>query len=97
VADDTFDYFFLDEFFDQQYKTDERLSALISMFAGLAIFIASMGLFGLSIYMITDRTKEIGVRKVLGASVYNLWQMLSKDFVLLVIISNVIAVPFSYH
>ena len=67
------------------------------IFAILAIFISGLGLFGLASFVAEQRTKEIGIRKVLGASVLNLWQVLSKDFVVLVLIASVLAVPISYY
>ena len=74
---------------------EEQVGKLASVFASLAIFISCLGLFGMASFMAEQRMKEIGVRKVLGASVLNLWRMLSKDFVMLVIISLFIASPFA--
>ena len=70
---------------------------IFNLFAGLGILISCLGLYGLSAFMAEQRTKEIGVRKVLGASVFNLWRMLSKDFVTLVIISCIIATPIAWY
>jgi ABC-type antimicrobial peptide transport system permease subunit len=67
------------------------------MFAGLAIFISCLGIFGLASFVAEQRTKEIGIRKILGASVANLWRMLSRDFVVLVIISCLMAIPLAYY
>jgi putative ABC transport system permease protein len=88
-----YDYYFLDEQFNEQYKGDRLFSKVFSLFSGLAILIACLGLFGLSLYTITQRTKEIGVRKVLGASVQSIVLLLSKDFIKLVIVATIIAVP----
>jgi putative ABC transport system permease protein len=92
-----FDYKFADNEFAAKFASEERIGKLSTFFAVLAIFISCLGLFGLASFVAEQRTKEIGVRKVLGASVFNLWKMLSKDFVLLVIISLLIAVPLSYY
>ena len=82
-----FEYKFADEEYAKKFGNEERIGKLASFFAVLAIFISCLGLFGLASFVAEQRTKEIGVRKVLGASVFNLWRMLSKEFVLLVIIS----------
>lgn len=87
---------FVDEAFAQKFGNEKRIGTLAAFFAGLAVFISCLGLFGLASFVAEQRTKEIGIRKVMGASVSNLWQMLSKDFVVLVIISSVIAITFSY-
>jgi len=91
-----FDYYFLDEKFNEQYKDDQLFGKAFSIFAGFAILIACLGLLGLSLFATTQRTKEIGVRKVLGASVTNIVMLLSKDFIRLVIIAFVIASPVAY-
>ena len=91
-----FEYFFLDAYFDQQYQGDNRLGNVFGLFAILAIVVASMGLIGLSSFVIKLRTKEIGVRKVLGASVTGLLVLVSKDFVKLVGFASVIAIPVIY-
>jgi putative ABC transport system permease protein len=90
---DPFDYFFLDEFFNHQYDENRRFGTVFGLFAILAITIACFGLLGLSAYNVLERTKEIGVRKVLGASVNNLVFGLSKDFLILVAIAFVVAIP----
>jgi putative ABC transport system permease protein len=90
---DPFDYFFLDEFFNRQYAENRRFGVVFGLFAILAIGIACFGLFGLSAYNVLQRTKEIGVRKVLGASVNSLVITLSKDFLVLVVFAFVIAIP----
>ena len=91
-----FDYFFLDEQLNHFYESDAKLLHVLNIFAILAIFIACIGLFGLSIYTARQRTKEIGIRKVLGATVTNIVGMLSKDFVKLVLIAAVIAFPVAW-
>src|SRR5690606_23867998 len=91
-----FEYFFVDESFDEQYRNDERFATLFGVFAGLTILIACLGLFGLAAFMTEQRTKEIGVRKVLGASAPGIVALLSKDFAKLVGVAFVVAVPVSY-
>lgn len=91
-----FDYFFLDEFFDRQYRSEEQFQSLFSVFSVLAIVIGCLGLFGLSAFTAMKRTKEIGIRKVLGATMPNLFYILSKEFVVLILISNLIAWPVIY-
>ena len=93
---DPFKYFFLDESFAQQYKADVRFGEVFGLFASLAILIACFGLLGLSAYNVLQRTKEIGIRKVLGASVQSLVFTLSKEFLYLVLISLLIAVPLTW-
>jgi putative ABC transport system permease protein len=93
IKDDPFNFFFLDQYFDRQYKSDVTFNALFIFFSLLAILIACLGLFGLVAYTTQQRTKEIGVRKVLGASVQSILSLLSKDFVRLMIIATVITVP----
>jgi ABC-type antimicrobial peptide transport system permease subunit len=92
-----FEYHFTDDEYAKKFSDEERIGELASIFAVLAIFISSLGLFGLASFVAEQKTKEIGVRKVLGASVINLWGMLSKDFVQLVIISCALAVPISWY
>ena len=92
-----FEYQFVDEEYAKKFNNEERVGKLASSFASLAIFISCLGLFGMASFMAEQRIKEIGVRKVLGASVFNLWRLLSKDFVVLVVISLAIATPFSYY
>jgi putative ABC transport system permease protein len=91
-----YEYSFLDEEFNRQYRTDEKIGRTFLVFTCIAICIACLGLFGLATFVARQRTKEIGVRKVLGASIANIVGLLSKDFVKLVIISLVIATPASY-
>ena len=92
-----FDYKFVDEVYAKKFSDEERIGNLATIFATLAIFISCLGLFGLASFVVEQRTKEIGVRKVLGASVFSLWKMLSKDFVALVIVSCLIAVPIAWY
>ncbi|MEJ0106103.1 MAG: ABC transporter permease [Bacteroidota bacterium] len=88
-----FEYRFMDEDYNKLYSAEMRLGKVMNVFAAIAIILACLGLFGLSSYAAQQRTKEVGIRKVLGASVFNVWTLLSKDFVLLVIISLFIATP----
>jgi len=92
-----FDYRFTDEEYAKKFSDEQRIGNLATFFAILAIFISCLGLFGLASFVAEQRTKEIGVRKVLGASVFNLWQMLSKDFAWLVAISCLIAIPIAWY
>lgn len=96
VPERPFSYFFMDEFFDRQYRAEERFEKLFFNFAVLAIFISCLGLLGLASYSTMQRTKEIGVRKVMGASVASIVGLLSKDFLKLVLISFVVASPLAY-
>ncbi len=97
VPSASFDYKFVDEDYNKKFSQEQRIGQLSTLFAILAIFISCLGLFGLASFVAEQRTKEIGIRKVLGASVANLWQMLSKDFVVLVIISCLVAAPIAYY
>ncbi|GAB3265829.1 ABC transporter permease [Larkinella harenae] len=92
-----FDYKFSDEQYALKFRAEEQIGKLASVFAVLAIFISCLGLFGLSSFVAEQRTKEIGVRKVLGASVFSLWQLLSREFVTLVAIAFGIATPIAYY
>ena len=92
-----FDYKFVDEEYARKFSQEVRIGKLSGIFSVLAIFISCLGLFGLASYVAEQRTKEIGIRKVVGASVFSLWKMLSGDFVVLVIISCVIAIPIAYY
>ena len=91
-----FEYTFLDQKFDELYKTDVRQQTMLSIFAGLAIFIACLGLFGLASFTAAKRTKEIGVRKVLGSSVQNIVILLSKELLKPVLLASCIAIPAGY-
>lgn len=92
-----FKYFFLDQALDQQYKAEQQDGKLFGVFSGLAIFVACIGLFALSAYVTSLRTKEIGVRKVLGASVGGVVLLLSKDITRMVIMAFVLAVPVAWY
>lgn len=92
-----FEYKFADEEYSRKFGKEERIGNLASVFAGLAIFISCLGLLGLASFVAEQRTKEIGIRKVMGASIINLWRMLSKDFVLLILISCLVAGPLAYY
>jgi putative ABC transport system permease protein len=96
LGDRPFSYFFLDEFFDRQYKSEQQFGRLFLNFAVLAIFISCLGLMGLAAYSTVQRTKEIGVRKVVGASVGNIVYLLSRDFLLLVGLAFLVASPLSW-
>jgi ABC-type antimicrobial peptide transport system permease subunit len=92
-----FDYKFADQEYALKFVAEERVGKLSSVFAVLAILISCLGLFGLASFVAEQRTKEIGIRKVVGASVFNIWKMLSKDFVVLVVIACLIAIPIAYY
>ena len=91
-----FSYRFMSESFDEMYRSEQRAGTIAIVFSVLAILIACLGLFGLVTYMAEQRKKEIGIRKVLGASVSNVITMISKDFLLLVIIASVVAFPIAW-
>jgi putative ABC transport system permease protein len=92
-----FDYQFADAEFARKFGDEERIGKLAAAFSILAIFISCLGLFGMASFMAEQRVKEIGVRKVLGASTINLWGLLSRDFVVLVVLSLLIAIPVAYY
>jgi ABC-type antimicrobial peptide transport system permease subunit len=92
-----FEFKFIDDEYAKKFSNEQRIANLASVFAILAIFISCLGLFGLASFVAEQRTKEIGVRKVLGATVFTLWKLLSKEFVSLVIISLLIAIPTAYY
>ncbi|HJP62009.1 MAG TPA: ABC transporter permease, partial [Mucilaginibacter sp.] len=94
--DTPFTYTFLDDAFNSQYQTEDRLASIFSIFTVITIILAGMGLFGLAAFTIEQRTKEIGVRKVLGASLSSISTLLSKDFLKLVLLSVVIASPVAW-
>jgi putative ABC transport system permease protein len=91
-----FDYFFLDDYFNIQYQNEQRFSKLASIFAIFAILVGCLGLFGLSGYTITQRTKEIGIRKVLGATTTGIVTLLSKDILKLVVFAIIISIPLAW-
>jgi ABC-type antimicrobial peptide transport system permease subunit len=92
-----FSYKFVDEQFEGKFKVEERIGKLALYFAVLAIFISCLGLFGMASFVAEQRTKEIGIRKVLGASVGNVWRLLSSEFLGLVLISCIIATPIAWY
>jgi putative ABC transport system permease protein len=92
-----YDYSFSDADYASKFKLETLIGKLAGLFAGLAIFISCLGLFGLAAYVAEQRTKEIGIRKVLGASVSQVWMLLSKDFIVLVFLSCVIASPIAWY
>ncbi len=92
-----FDYYFFDQRFDRLFEKEERLGQIISLFTGLAVFVAVLGLIGLISYKLDQRIKEIGIRKVLGATVAQILSMLSKELLVLVGIALLISVPLSYY
>jgi putative ABC transport system permease protein len=96
-AGNPFEFKFVDEEYDKKFSNEMRIGNLATFFAMLAIFISCLGLFGLASFVTEQRTKEIGVRKVLGASVFNLWRLLSKEFVVLVTIALFISIPVAYY
>ena len=97
VKEKPFNYEFLDTTIDLQYKSEATSRKVFTFFSGIAIFIACLGLLGLAAYATRQRVQEIGVRKVLGASVTNIVGLLSKDFIKLVLLSTLIAVPLAWY
>lgn len=95
--DSPFEFKFADEEYEAKFRAEERIGKLARVFAVLAVFISCLGLFGLAAYTAEQRTKEIGIRKALGASVAQMWAMLSKEFVYLVIVSCIIASPIALY
>lgn len=91
------DYFVLDQFFNRQYERDKQFGRIFGIFTALAIFIACLGLFGLASFMTLQRTKEIGIRKVLGSTAPNIVLLLSRGFIQLVLIANLIAWPLAWY
>jgi putative ABC transport system permease protein len=92
-----FEYKFADDEYAAKFAAEQSIGSIAAVFAALAIFISCLGLFGLASFVAEQRIKEIGVRKVLGATVFNLWQLISKDFVVLVIIASLVAMPVAYY
>ena len=92
-----FDYFFLDDYYNEQYKSELQFGSIFGWFSGLAIFVACLGLFGLTSFMTKLRIKEVSIRKVLGASVNNLWLLLTRDFLKLIMLAIVIALPLTWY
>ena len=96
TLEEPFDYSFLDERFNNTYLAEKKLELILGLFSGLTILVACLGLFGLVTFTAEQRTKEIGVRKVLGATVAGIVQLVSKEFLKLVLIANVIAWPIAW-
>ena len=92
-----FEYSFVSNDFAQKFFNEERIGKLAGLFSVLAVLISGLGLFGMASFMAEQRTKEIGIRKVLGASVINVWGLLSKEFIVLVIVAILIAAPVAYY
>jgi putative ABC transport system permease protein len=92
-----FSYRFLDESFNDLYRSEQRIGKIVLTFSILAIFIACLGLFGLAAFVAEQRSREIGIRKVLGASVQGIVELLSREFMLLVLISFLIAIPLGWY
>ncbi len=96
-AGNPFDYFFLDDYFNEQYKDDFRFGKVLNVFSFIMLLIACLGIFGLSIFNAAQRTKEIGIRKVLGASISNILLLLSGDYLKLILIASLLASPLTYY
>jgi putative ABC transport system permease protein len=92
-----FEYFFLDDFFNKQYKSEQNFGKAFGLFSMLAIVVACLGLFGLSSYSVAQRSKEIGIRKVLGSSIPQIVRLLSTDFVKLLLLANIVAIPATWY
>ena len=92
-----FEYKFVDEDYNRLFNHEERIGKLATIFASLAIIISGIGLLGLSAFAASQRTKEIGIRKVLGASVFQIWQLLSQDFLKLILVALLVALPLGYY
>ena len=96
-AGNVFQYHFLDDAFNQQYNNERQIGTIVSVLTLLAIFISCSGLFALSLYSVNRRTKEIGIRKVLGATISSVMLLLSRDFARLLVIGIIITIPVSYY
>ena len=92
-----FSYTFLDDRFNNSYESEQKIGLILSIFAGVTIFVACLGLLGLATFTAEQRTKEIGIRKVLGASLTNIVSLLSMDFIKLVFIAFIIATPVAWY
>jgi putative ABC transport system permease protein len=92
-----FQYFFLDDYFDQQYRSDRLFSTVLWLFTIIAIIIASLGLFGLSLYMVTKRSKEISIRKVLGATILQITTLITSDYLKLILYAGIVAIPVAWY
>ncbi len=91
-----FHYFFLDDYYDQQFKSEIYFGRIFSLFSGVAIFLACIGILGISLFEATSRLREISIRKVLGASVINLLTLLSSDYIKVIFVSTLISLPLIY-
>lgn len=96
-AGQSFTYSFVDDDFNKKFALENQVGKLAGIFASLAVFISCLGLFGLASFMAEQRTKEIGIRKILGASLSNLWRILSNEFIVMIILSLLIASPITYY
>lgn len=92
-----FEYFFLDDFYNRQYESDIRLGKIFKLFAGLSVFVACLGLFGFSYLVVYQKVKEIGIRKILGASSISILKLLSSEFLLLILMASVLSIPLTYY
>lgn len=92
-----FDYFFMDDHFNRQYASDQQFGKVFGIFTGLALVIAGLGLYGLTLFMISQRTKEMAIRRTLGASIPGLVKLFSRDFIVLIVIANLITLPITYY
>ncbi|MFC6103499.1 ABC transporter permease [Olivibacter domesticus] len=97
LPNEAFAYTFVDSDYANKFAQEERVGKLASVFASLAVIISALGIFGLASFVAEQRTKEIGIRKIIGASFFQLWQLLSKEFILLVGLSCLIAIPIAYY
>ncbi len=97
MPEEPFEYHFMDEFMEWIYFNERRTGKMLGVFSLLAIFVACLGLFGLAAFMVQSRTKEIGLRKVLGASTSHLVMLLSREFLLLILLANGVAWPIAYY
>lgn len=95
-SDSPFEYFFLEEFYNAQYKSEQMFNALLNVCTFIGIIIAGLGLVGLSLFSIARRTKEMGIRKVLGASVGQVMSLFVKEYVVLSVLAFILAIPVSY-
>jgi putative ABC transport system permease protein len=96
TSNDPIQYFFMDKDLERMYKEERQNSKLAVMFTILGILVASLGLFGLTSFTVQQRTKEIGVRKTFGASVYDIWYLIAREILILITVSAVLAIPFAY-
>ncbi len=97
LGDYDFEYFFLDENFEKQYRAEERLTQILTIFSLLSLLISGIGLLGLVSFMVLFRTKEIGIRKVLGAGIASIAGLLTKEFIVLILIANAIVIPLVWY